>query len=207
MKKIFTKDEKKIVVFLAFFLFLGVLLVNAGKLINNTETESDLNKKDSLATIIKKSNTIPKININKADIETLQELKGIGPKTALKIFNFREENGNFASLKDLTRVKGIGRKTLKKLLPYLEIIGDSADVYNFVNSSKSSKQVSENSIININTAGTEELKSLYRIGEVTAQKIIDYRKLNGPFKAKEDIMQIKGIGSGTYEKIKNRIRI
>ena len=58
--------------------------------------------------------------------------------------------------------------------------------------------------MNINTATLEELKTLNGIGDVIAERIIEYRSLNA-FKSKEDIMSVDGIGKGIYEKIKDRI--
>ena len=65
--------------------------------------------------------------------------------------------------------------------------------------------VSKSTIININTATKTELDTLYKIGPKTADKIIEYREKNGRFKMKEEIMNVKGIGEKTYEKIKNSI--
>ncbi|MBC8432165.1 MAG: helix-hairpin-helix domain-containing protein [Desulfobacterales bacterium] len=59
--------------------------------------------------------------------------------------------------------------------------------------------------ININTAPVEELVKLERIGPVYAEKIITYRKTNGPFEKPEDIIKVKGIGRKTYEANKDRI--
>ena len=59
-------------------------------------------------------------------------------------------------------------------------------------------------LININTASKEELTTLNGIGDVIAERIIEYRSSNS-FKNKEDIMSVKGIGSGTYDKIKDDI--
>ena len=61
-------------------------------------------------------------------------------------------------------------------------------------------------LININTATADELKTLSGIGDVTAEKIIEYRSSKS-FKSKEDIMSVDGIGSKTYEKIKDRITV
>lgn len=61
-------------------------------------------------------------------------------------------------------------------------------------------------LININTASADELKTLSGIGDVTAEKIIEYRSSTA-FKSKEDIMSVDGIGSKTYEKIKDDITV
>ena len=62
-------------------------------------------------------------------------------------------------------------------------------------------------LININTASLAELDTLPGIGPTTAQKIIDYRTQNGPFINAEDIVNVSGIGPGTYERIKDLITV
>lgn len=62
-------------------------------------------------------------------------------------------------------------------------------------------------LININTASSFELESLPGIGPTTAQRIIEYREANGPFLAIEDIINVSGIGPGTYERIKDLITV
>ena len=64
--------------------------------------------------------------------------------------------------------------------------------------------INEQGLVNINTATLDELKTLNGIGDVIAERIIEYRSSNA-FKSKEDIMSVKGIGKGIYEKIKDRI--
>lgn len=54
------------------------------------------------------------ININTADSETLQQLSGVGPATAEKIINYRNENGKFRSAEEIKNVSGIGDKTFEK---------------------------------------------------------------------------------------------
>lgn len=62
-------------------------------------------------------------------------------------------------------------------------------------------------LININSAGVEELTSLTGIGESRAQSIIDYRDTNGLFNSIEDIMNVSGIGESAFNKFKDYITI
>jgi competence protein ComEA len=59
--------------------------------------------------------------------------------------------------------------------------------------------------VNLNTADAETLQLLNGVGPATAQKIIDYRSAHGQFKRIEDIMNVSGIGTKTFEKLKDRI--
>jgi competence protein ComEA len=71
----------------------------------------------------KAAKDIPKnMDINTADKATLEQLPGIGPKTADAILAYRKTNGNFKSIDDLKNVKGIGEKTLEKIKPFLKKI-------------------------------------------------------------------------------------
>ncbi len=55
-----------------------------------------------------------KININIAGFEELQQLDGVGPATAEKIIEYREENGRFNTIEEIKNVSGIGDKTFEK---------------------------------------------------------------------------------------------
>lgn len=57
--------------------------------------------------------------------------------------------------------------------------------------------------VNINTASKEQIEMLPGIGPVKAQAVIDGR----PYKTKEDIMKVKGIKQGTFDKIKDSITV
>ena len=61
--------------------------------------------------------------------------------------------------------------------------------------------------ININTAASEELQKLPRVGPAVAQRILDYRKENGNFKRIEDIMKVRGIGEKVFGQIRELITV
>lgn len=60
-------------------------------------------------------------------------------------------------------------------------------------------------LVNINTATAEELMTLSGIGQAKAADIIHYRETVGHFQSIEDIMNVSGIKSAVYEKIKDKI--
>ncbi len=55
------------------------------------------------------------ININKAPLEQLTYLPGIGPELAKRIIEYRERNGEFRTISELQNVKGIGEIKLQKI--------------------------------------------------------------------------------------------
>ena len=67
------------------------------------------------------------------------------------------------------------------------------------------KEVEKEGKVNINTATVEELKTLKGIGEKKAEAIIEYRKQNGSFKNKEELMKVRGIGKKLYESFEERV--
>jgi competence protein ComEA len=58
---------------------------------------------------------VAKININKATIDQLTEIKGIGQSYAKGIVAYREKNGPFKKIEDIKEVKGIGDKLFEKI--------------------------------------------------------------------------------------------
>ena len=67
------------------------------------------------------------------------------------------------------------------------------------------EEKSEKKLISINSGSLEELSSLPGIGLSTAAKIIEYREKIGSFETLEDLMKVKGIGNGKFNKLKEYI--
>ena len=64
-----------------------------------------------------------RVDLNAATARDLEELPGIGPKTAQKIIEYRDQNGFFRSVNDLLEIPGIGEKKLENIKPYVFVRG------------------------------------------------------------------------------------
>ena len=62
-----------------------------------------------------------RVNLNKASLEELKQVKGLGGKRAQDIIDHREANGKFKSVDELKKVSGIGAKTIEKLKDYVTV--------------------------------------------------------------------------------------
>jgi competence protein ComEA len=62
-----------------------------------------------------------KVNINKADINELDSLPGIGPATAQKIIDYRAEHGPFKSIDEIKNVSGIGEKKFENIKEKIKV--------------------------------------------------------------------------------------
>ena len=66
---------------------------------------------------------------------------------------------------------------------------------------------SSSDLVNINTDDADRLISLRGIGPALAQRIIDYREQNGPFKTIDELKNVRGIGDKRFADIKDNITI
>ncbi len=80
---------------------------------NNTSRSTDFVSSQ------KKKNNI--ININTATQTELETLPGIGPSLALKIINYRAENGKFSNISDIKNVSGIGESKFNEIKDYIVV--------------------------------------------------------------------------------------
>ena len=81
-------------------------------------------------------------------------------------------------------------------------VGEEAEE---ISAGVTSKEEAKEGKVNINTATVEELKTLKGVGDKKAGAIIEYRKKNGSFKTKEDLMKVRGIGKKLFDSFQERI--
>ena len=62
-------------------------------------------------------------------------------------------------------------------------------------------------LVNVNTATADELEQLPGIGPALAKAIVDYRTEHGPFRSAEELTNVRGIGAGKLDGIRNEITL
>ncbi len=105
---------------------------------------------------------IKKIDLLTSDIYELIKIPGIGESKAQNILDYRNQN-SFSKIEDIMNVNGIGPATFEKIKNYIFISQKTIII--------------KNDKININNASKAQIMSLPGIGKVSADKIIDYRKI------------------------------
>ncbi|WP_405383449.1 ComEA family DNA-binding protein [Maribacter sp. LLG6340-A2] len=124
------------------------------------------------------------LDINKATAEELRAINGIGEKLSARIIKFRDRLGGFLVDEQLYDVYGLEDDVVRKTLKRFKVITRP-------NIDK----------INVNTATVEELSKLIYIQKVVAQRIVNYRNLNGSINSLNELLKIEGFPSEQIERI------
>lgn len=218
------KDKKKIGIFIILVIVLiafGFLYLKSGfKELKKNDTESifvdDAENSDTSDSNTKNNsiNTNDKeVVVPMKDKNIVVEIKGEVKKPDVYILNedaiikeLIEAAGGLtedADLNNINRAKKLQNHELVYILNKNDTGKESTNENPISDVSKS--QGTSNSIVNINTATLEELKTLNGVGDSKAKSIIEYREQNGGFKSIDDIKNVTGIGEKMFERIKEQI--
>ena len=150
---------------------------------------------------------------NKIYVHVVGEVKNPGVyemSLGDRVFHAIDKAGGATEDADLTSINLAEKlKDGEKIIVYSkEMLNSNVDVSEKTASENQKMYFkSQSNLININTASKEELETLPGIGEVLAQRIIDYRRTNGYFKSIEEIKEVSGIGEKKFEAIKDLITV
>jgi competence protein ComEA len=169
--------------------------------------------------------TVGPVDLNTADQKALEALPGVGPATAKQIIAARP----FKSVDDLSQVKGITKAKLEALQGKVTVgpakaapltstpqaspvaakpaapgkQATPAEPAATEKKTETATKLAPGQKVNLNTASLEDLDKLFDIGPAKAQAIIDGR----PYSRIEDVMKVKGIKEGIFNKIKDNITV
>ena len=127
--------------------------------------------------------TISLVDINKADTAAFIALPGIGSKLSQRIINFRKKLGGFYKVDQIGETFGLPDSTFQKIKHCLIM------------------ETTEISLININTAGIDAMKTHPYIRYPIANAIIQYRTQHGNFKTVSDIKKIMTVNEDVFFKM------
>lgn len=134
----FTKEESTVLLFLVFFTLLGLAFKTYHTFFKKEESKIQFEKTDidsilvavfseekiektGIVSSARKDEPLKKksIDLNKASIEELTKLPGIGEKTARKIVEYRKNYGGFKKIEDVMKVERIGPNLFEKIKDYI----------------------------------------------------------------------------------------
>lgn len=145
---------------------------------------------------------------NTADSSTLVHL-GLKPWQASNMLKYRAKNGRYRKAEDLKRLYGMTDSMYHALQPYIQI--DTLAITQFRDSLKRSRRDTatrdsvardtipyyishkRDTVLNLRTADTTELKMIPGIGTYRAKQIVRYRKQLGGFTSVEQLREIKAL--------------
>lgn len=153
---------------------------------------------------------VTEIKLFQFDPNTLNEQGfkqlGLSDKVIHTIINYRNKGGQFKTPQDIKKIYGLSTIDAEKLIPYTKIaLTNKSDDYKNDVEQTTKKSASFNKnyrFVNINTATTEEFKTLPGIGDVLANRIVKFRNSIGGFKSVDDIKRTYGLSDSTFNLIR-----
>lgn len=133
---------------------------------------------------------------NTADSSTLVHL-GFKPWQAKNMVKYRAAGGRYRKPEDLKKLYGMTDSMFQALTPYIYIAREEVDSVAVDSLRKDSlprwEEENKDTILNLRTADTVELKMIHGIGSYRARQIVRYREQLGGFVSVEQVLEAKGM--------------
>ncbi len=149
-----------------------------------------------------------RIDPNRASPEELERLPRVGPALAARIVAQREAKGPFRTMDDLDAVPGVGPAMLASLEPHLALApapARSAPPGAAVGAAGAAGAAGETPL-ELNRASAAELEALPGIGPALAGRIVEWRRVHGPFRSPDDLEEVPGIGPALRARLAPHLR-
>ena len=148
-----------------------------------------------------------RIDANRASEAELDRLPGVGPAVAAAWVAHRERVGDFGSPADLTAIRGVGPATVARLEPFLQFSAARPMLQR-----RESRSVARTGPapgrdpppVNLNRADSAGLEGLPGIGPALAGRILERRR-RARFDRVDDLLEVRGIGPATLERLRPHV--
>jgi competence ComEA-like helix-hairpin-helix protein len=141
-----------------------------------------------------------RVDPNRAGEVELDRLPGVGPSTARAIVEARERGTVFGEARDLLNVPGIGEATLGRMAPYLDVATPPPALGR-------TPSGGDPPPVDVNRASVDALQTLPGVGPALAARIVELRDAKGGFRSVEDLLEVRGIGEATLERLRSRVTV
>ncbi len=142
-----------------------------------------------------------RLDPNRASEAELDRLPGVGPATARAIVEARERTGGFLRPEDLLAARGVGPGTLERMRAHLEI-GPAPPGLRRPGRAADRPSGHASGPLDLNRAGEGELLRLPGVGPALAGRIVALRERRGRFDSAADLLEVRGIGPATLERMR-----
>ena len=232
----FTRSERNGIIVLLFLIILLIISIQVLPILINKEKVDYSSFENEVDNFISSIQYNDSSDVNKNESAFLlsdpeyfdfdpnsvaeSELKkmGISAKVIKNWMNFRSKGGKFWDNEDVKKIWGLEDSVFQKLLPYIKIKAleknkinkdEIAKVWSTISNNEYKKSYSDktDNSVELNSADSAALCSLYGIGPGFSKRIMKYRDLLGGFVSKDQLLEVFGFTPDMYSKIENLVYV
>lgn len=140
-----------------------------------------------------------KADINKVDLDTLMQVKGIGRQIAHDIVNYRDKVGKISSMYELKAIPSVNNEVYEILCAQFTVASNYGYYYQ-----TESYGVAK---VDLNTAQINQLMAVEGVTRELAENIILYRKNHGDYTSVRELLDVEGMSITLYNSISDKFTV